>query len=240
MIDMCRHAASNGMEDTMPTKLISTPKKTKTNYPHSRGRPVKGSELRVTDDIVAAAQALFFLNGYERTSVEDVATLAHSSKRTVYAKFATKAELFQAVILRFVAQKQAITDPFVLSGTTLRERLMNLAEKSVEAFLQDDVKALYFLIHREAAMFPELVRIVEESGRKPTQQRIIDLLCEGGIKGDHVFLAEQFSSLLFWPLTRRVIAGDTELNDEVLSSARASVDFFLAGCGYTSPTPPAS
>ncbi|MDO5898437.1 TetR/AcrR family transcriptional regulator [Agrobacterium sp. Azo12] len=198
-----------------------------------RGRPVKGSEMAVVQDIVTAAQTLFFQNGYERTSIDQVAALAKSSKRTVYSKFATKAELFDAVVRRFIGEKQAIADPYVLSGTTLRERLMNMAEKSVEGFLQDDVRALYFLVHREADMFPELVRIVEEAGRKPAQRRIMNLLAEGGIEGDHSFLAEQFSSLLYWPLTRRVIAGDTDVTEEVLASARASVDFFLRGCGYT-------
>jgi len=61
----------------------------------------------------------------------------------------------------------------------------------------------------------------------------MNLLAEGGIEGDHSFLAEQFSSLLYWPLTRRVIAGDTDVTEDVLASARASVDFFLRGCGYT-------
>lgn len=197
-----------------------------------RGRPVKGSEMTVVHDIVAAAQTLFFRNGYERTSTDQVAALAKSSKRTVYSKFATKAELFEAVVLRFIAEKQAIADPYVLAGKTLRERLMNLAEISVEGFLQDDVRALYFLVHREADQFPELVRIVEEAGRKPTLTRIVNLLVEGGIEGDHTFLAEQFSSLLYWPLTRRVIAGDTEVTDEVLATARASVEFFLRGCGH--------
>ena len=198
-----------------------------------RGRPVKGSEMAVVQDIVTAAQTLFFQNGYERTSIDQVAALAKSSKRTVYSKFATKAELFDAMVRRFIGEKQAIADPYVLSGTTLRERLMNMAEKSVEGFLQDDVRALYFLVHREADMFPELVRIVEEAGRKPAQRRIMILLAKGGIEGDHSFLAEQFSSLLYWPLTRRVIAGDTDVTEEVLASARASVDFFLRGCGYT-------
>lgn len=200
-----------------------------------RGRPVKGSEMAVVQDIVTAALTLFFKNGYERTSIDQVAALAKSSKRTVYSKFATKAELFDAVVRRFIGEKQAIADPYVLSGTTLRDRLMNMAEKSVEGFLQNDVRALYFLVHREADMFPELVRIVEEAGRKPAQRRIMNLLAEGGIEGDHSFLAEQFSSLLYWPLTRRVIAGDKDVTEEVLASARASVDFFLRGCGYTYP-----
>ncbi|WP_312950941.1 TetR/AcrR family transcriptional regulator [Agrobacterium sp.] len=215
------------------TKAIAkTPIKSALSW-RPRGRPVKGSEMAVVQDIVTAAQTLFFQNGYERTSIDQVAALAKSSKRTVYSKFATKAELFDAVVRRFIGEKQAIADPYVLSGTTLRERLMNMAEKSVEGFLQDDVRALYFLVHREADMFPELVRIVEEAGRKPAQRRIMNLLAEGGIEGDHSFLADQFSSLLYWPLTRRVIAGDTDVTEEVLASARASVDFFLRGCGYT-------
>ncbi|MGR9459389.1 TetR/AcrR family transcriptional regulator (plasmid) [Rhizobium leguminosarum] len=199
--------------------------------PRPRGRPVKGSEAILTDNIVMAAQQLFFQRGYEGTSTDEVAAVAQCSKRTMYTRFATKADLFEAVILKFVREKQSHVSTHILGGRALRERLIMLAEKMVEAFLEPDVLALYFLIHKEASRFPELARIAEEAGRKPSQQMLKSLLAEGGVKGDLNFLADQFFSLVHAPVVRRALAGNTDATEELLENVRRSVDFFLRGCG---------
>ncbi|WP_349962942.1 TetR/AcrR family transcriptional regulator [Rhizobium sp. ZPR3] len=199
--------------------------------PRPRGRPPKGSEAQLTDDIVAAAQQLFLLHGYEGTSTDDVAGVAQCSKRTMYTRFATKADLFEAVILKFVKEKQAHTSTYIAGGLSLRERLVKLTERMVKTFLEPDVLALYFLIHKEATRFPELARIVEEAGRKPSQQMLKSVLAEGGVKGDLDFLAEQFFSLIHAPVVRRALAGNTDATEELLENERRSVDFFLRGCG---------
>ncbi|MGY5775238.1 TetR/AcrR family transcriptional regulator [Rhizobium sp. LEGMi135b] len=201
--------------------------------PRARGRPVKGSEAQLTDDIVAAAQQLFFSKGYEGTSTDEVAAVAQCSKRTMYTRFATKADLFEAVILKFVREKQMGAGIRVLGGHTLRERLVKLTERMVETFLTPDVLALYFLIHKEASRFPELARIAEEAGRKPSQQMLKSVLAEGGVEGDLDFLADQFFSLVHAPVVRRALAGNTDVTEELLENERRSVDFFLKGCGAT-------
>lgn len=205
----------------------------KSERPRPRGRPVKGSEHQVKEDIVAAARSLFFEKGYEGTSTDEVSAKAGCSKRTLYARFVTKADLFEAVIKRFVEESNAVTQPYVLSGKTLEDRLVKMAEKMVEAFLSDDVRSFYFLIHREADRFPELVKIAEAAARKPSQQRIVELLEQGGISGDLDLNAERFSAIILWPLVRRSIAGETAISKSMLEDARSSVAFFLRGCGYT-------
>jgi len=204
--------------------------------PHARpqGRPVKGKEVLLTADIIRAGRRLFFEKGYENTSTDEVAAAAKCSKRTIYARFSTKVDLFEAVVLDFVAEKRSLTNPRVLAGRTLRDRLLVMAETTVETFLQPDVTALYFLVHREAGRFPELVRIVEASGRKPSVDEMVALLSDGGMQGDLEFFAEQFFSLIHGPLMRYVIQGNTEVTDELLEQARRSADFFLKGCGWGS------
>ncbi len=49
--------------------------------------------------ILAAAEELFLQQGFERTSMDDVAALAGVSKQTVYAQFSSKDALFAAMSL---------------------------------------------------------------------------------------------------------------------------------------------
>ncbi|MFK3781706.1 TetR/AcrR family transcriptional regulator [Agrobacterium sp. NPDC089420] len=196
-----------------------------------RGRPVKGSEAKVAEDIIAAAQQLFFDRGYEGTSTDDVAALANCSKRTMYSRFATKADLFEAVILKFVQDKRSFVDIPVMAGRNLAERLTMMGEKMTETLTRPDILALHFLFHKEAARFPELVRIADEAGRKPSRQVLIDILKEGGVEGDLVFLADQFHFLIQGPVSRYAVAGNVNATEELLENARRAVDFFLKGCG---------
>lgn len=198
--------------------------------PRPRGRPVKGSEAALTTEIVAAAQSLFFEKGYEGTSTEDVAALAQCSKRTLYTRFRTKADLFEAVIRSFAQGKRASSEEYILSGRTLAERLHKLAERMVEALLQPDVMALSLLVQREATRFPELIRISEEAGRRPSQEALRTMLTEAGLD-DADFLADQFYYLIQAPVMRRALGGQAAATPEVHENARRSVDFFLRGCG---------
>jgi AcrR family transcriptional regulator len=58
----------------------------------------RGAELR--EHILDTAKWAFLESGFERTSMDAVATRARTSKRSLYAYFPTKAELFLAVVDR--------------------------------------------------------------------------------------------------------------------------------------------
>ena len=53
-------------------------------------------------NILDAAEQLFFENGVEHTTMDQIAKAAQASKRTVYDHFATKGALFEAIIARMV------------------------------------------------------------------------------------------------------------------------------------------
>mgnify|MGYP001821313898 CR=1 FL=1 len=60
-----------------------------------RGRP-RSEEKRM--QIMSAAMELFTLNGFEGTSVDDIAAAAGVSKQTVYSNFGSKEALFGLAI----------------------------------------------------------------------------------------------------------------------------------------------
>lgn len=196
-----------------------------------RGRPAKGTESALSNDIVAAARTLFFERGYEGASTDDIALLARCSKSTIYARYATKSDLFEAVIRDYVQQCRYSVEPKTVTGDSLQEKLQTLAAEMVHTILKPDSLALYFLIHREAARFPEILKIAQDRGRKQTEQLIRGILEQGGIEGDLDFLTDQFMSLILRPVLRHAVAGETTVTDGMLENARRCVDFFLRGCG---------
>jgi AcrR family transcriptional regulator len=62
------------------------------------------------DEIVAAAEALFAAHGYAGASMDEIARAAEFTKRTVYQYFASKEELFYAVVLRGMRQLLAYVE----------------------------------------------------------------------------------------------------------------------------------
>ena len=61
----------------------------------------KEKERRIRkDDIVDAAERVFFAKGFERATMDDVAAEAEFSKRTLYTYFPGKEQLYMAFMLR--------------------------------------------------------------------------------------------------------------------------------------------
>jgi AcrR family transcriptional regulator len=60
------------------------------------------------NDIIVAAEKLFFLKGYEHTTVDDIVKEAEFSKSTVYNYIRSKEELFLLVHLRGLRKRKAI------------------------------------------------------------------------------------------------------------------------------------
>jgi TetR/AcrR family transcriptional repressor of mexJK operon len=122
--------------------------------------------LRSCLDIIGAATALFLRNGYQGTSMDEVATRAGVSKQTVYKHFADKEELFRAIVAgvtgnsdRVVAElTAAFTGTEVRSPNDLVARLTSVARHYLDAVLRSQVLSLRRLVIAEADRFPDLAR----------------------------------------------------------------------------------
>ena len=110
------------------------------------------------DVILLAATGAFRDEGYECTSMDRIAELAGSSKRTVYNHFGSKEALFQAVVERLFTHvselKQVDWDP----GRTLEHQLADFAR--AKTLVAEDTASLC-LMRVVLGVFikqPELVR----------------------------------------------------------------------------------
>ncbi|SNS30574.1 transcriptional regulator, TetR family [Sphingomonas laterariae] len=135
----------------------------KVNPASKRGRPTKAQVAEINRAITAAAVGLFLEEGYSATAMETVAARAGVSKVTVYSRFATKADLFAAVVAdRVAAWSVEAGKADVHLPKTPRGRLEHHALVMVESLAHPEVAAFSRLIVAEQRRFPELARIYRE------------------------------------------------------------------------------
>src|SRR3954469_21781625 len=77
-----------------------------------------GRSARKRQTILAAGQQLFLGNGYQGTSMDQVAATAAVSKQTVYKHFGEKRELLFAIV----------TDALDSAAATIQDRIVALRE----------------------------------------------------------------------------------------------------------------
>jgi TetR/AcrR family transcriptional regulator, mexJK operon transcriptional repressor len=132
---------------------------------------VAGRSAQKRQAIMEAAIALFLANGYQRTSMEEVAGLAAVSKQTVYKHFTDKERLFTAIVLTTLDR---VADPFRaeierLSATEdLISDLRLLARAYMKSVMQPPLLQLRRLVIGEANRLPALARTYYERAPERT------------------------------------------------------------------------
>ncbi|MDW0113986.1 TetR/AcrR family transcriptional regulator [Sporosarcina saromensis] len=81
-------------------------------------------------EIMEAAAKSFSLFGYKATTMDQVAKIANVGKGTIYTFFSNKEELFNAIVLKMIAEMQASTDAVTVEGAPFAQnahaRLMQI------------------------------------------------------------------------------------------------------------------
>lgn len=88
------------------------------------------------NSIIDAAIKAFQEEGYDKTSMDRIAEVAGASKRTVYNHFASKEELFGAVVDLYMSEATALKEIPYDSELTLEEQLTEFAAAKMK--LLDD------------------------------------------------------------------------------------------------------
>lgn len=121
-----------------------------------RGRPTRDQAQAIPKRIIATATRLFLRDGFEKTSMDLIASEAQVSKRTLYAHHPGKAELFADVVVAFHQGRLDELERIPLTGGSLKDQLRGLAEGTLSIMIQPDVIALERVIAGEAHQFPQL------------------------------------------------------------------------------------
>jgi TetR/AcrR family transcriptional repressor of mexJK operon len=167
------------------------------------------------DQILTGARRVFLRDGFAAASTDDVAAEAGVSKRTLYAYYPSKEDLFVDVLRKLtienpqtrVLESVRLAEP--KSREELREALAELARKVVGAMMNPDYLALLRTIIADTHRFPQLGDLfrstVPERGLREVQA-MLERAREHGVIGEVNF--EVATRAFFGPLlTYAVVDG---------------------------------
>jgi AcrR family transcriptional regulator len=164
-----------------------------------RGRPTAAERQAREAEILSAALGVFLASGFGNTTIDELAVAARVTKRTLYAYFGDKADLFQAMVKDLAAgvSLDAPYDHLTLEG---------LAARIVYRVHSDELVGLHRLVIAEAGRFPELASVLHTQGDARHIARLAEHIRaeRGAILAD---LAEPLFSLLLGERHRRRLLG---------------------------------
>ncbi len=228
----------------MRIKMATATVKEKTRPSVRSGRPPKEFAGEVDERILEAARKVFLERGYEGASVDEIAETARAGKPTIYARFSNKQALFQATLMRHIADKHTRVASYSPSGTTVEERLASIGTAVLRETLTSEAIGLVRLGIAEARNFPDLgnsvCRIAREQGAETVARLLGDVAVCGTSEGSPAFsrdgtsAARYFLDLIVLPLFMRALAGERleALNAEIGRHVAERVAFFLAACRH--------
>ncbi|HZU87903.1 MAG TPA: TetR/AcrR family transcriptional regulator [Stellaceae bacterium] len=153
------------------------------------------------ESILAAAKQSFLARGFGAVSMDAIARAAAVSKATVYAHFASKEDLFGAVIGRECERRFAGFSAQELDPNDLAASLFVLGRRFLELILSPDAIALHRIILGEVTRFPLLGEVFWRAGPERNLMQIEAFMrraaAVGALElGDPRLAAEQFVGLV--------------------------------------------
>lgn len=156
--------------------------------------------------ILKAATDLFLSEGYDGTSLANVANAAGVSTATLFKRFPTKADLFEAIVTEYWSiEGQAASVP---KPGDPRRGLSAIGRDYVAMLTRPRMVSLFRLVIAEAPRFPELAKTHFALGKLPYFESVRDYLSEEQAVGnlqitDLQTATSQFlgmvSNFAFWP-----------------------------------------
>ena len=136
-----------------------------------RGRPTADEIARIEQAILSTARAMFLAEGFDGVSMEGVAAATGISRTTLYSRYATKVDLFRAVVQNTLAlwyarpQRPGVSDVTDI-GSILRSRVDEMAAVLVDPLFRAFLSLTMSNRHR----FPELGSMMHELGYEAAVQ----------------------------------------------------------------------
>jgi AcrR family transcriptional regulator len=199
--------------------------------PGSGGRPPRDAVEELDARLIACASRLFMERGYAGTSIEAVAAEAGAGKNTIYRRYPTKAELFQAVVDEQIRTR--LRPPGGVAEGDLESGLRRLAVTLVQAALNPETTAFQRLVIAEAERFPEIAAICLERAFRPAVAMARAVLMDGSKASPEEIdrAADQFvAAIVFGPHLHALMGHRMfETQTEIERYAEGAVNLFVRG-----------
>jgi TetR/AcrR family transcriptional repressor of mexJK operon len=179
---------------------------------------------RKAEAVLESARTLFLQQGYDGTTVAEIAEGAHVSKATVYSNFPDKAAVLVALLDRVAIESAAILTTVIAplaSTEDVEQRLVDTAVALARGVLRPEVLQLRRLAITESARFPDEVAAYFERGPASSLRLLAAafsaLHSEGALQvPDPEAAAAQYAYAAVAPLQdRALLTGETPSPSEV-------------------------
>jgi len=207
--------------------------------PERRDAPPRAAKDERRDAIVAIAHEAFLANGYAGASMSAIAARLGGSKGTLYNYFASKEELFAAVIERKSEQFLSFLYDAEIEGSDLRNTLTNFCRHFLELALAEDSIATFRLVSAECARFPEIGHTLYKTGPlrgREHMRRFLERARNAGqlrSDADIELASEQIFALCLFGIHQRRLWLVTPVpsSEEIRTQVEGAVSTFLRAFG---------
>lgn len=131
-------------------------------------RPRESVGRGKAQDIIAAARGVFLAEGLAQAKMADIARRAQVSTATLYGCFASKEELFRAVVEDVAAQ--AADRMLIDADDTAGDPIERLANAFMERLTDPDIRGFFRIMAADGRRFPKLLAFFD----RHTHQRGYD------------------------------------------------------------------
>lgn len=138
----------------------------------SPGRPKSETKRQ---EILEAAVELFTENGYEGTSVDDIALKAGVSKQTVYSHYGSKETLF-ALAVETKCKQSGVAPDSIDPDIPPATMLLEMGRRLVQLLISPEAVRVNCVCTSSAETYPELGRLFFEHGPMQTVKVVTEYL----------------------------------------------------------------
>lgn len=168
--------------------------KSKVRRPRGKvGRPPKGTEAAISEQIIEVAARLFAAQGFAGTSVEQIVAACGAGKDTIYRRYPSKQALFEDVLKHAHRKTLAKLEIALSEGGDVLTRLRRAARWFLTANLDPELVAFRRIFFSEVQT---LSNAIPTSDDDPILHRLVTLVAEAQRSnvlkaGDPAFIANQ-------------------------------------------------
>jgi len=199
------------------------------------GRPTRAEAQRRHRALLETAARLFLDRGFDAVSIDEIAREAAVAKRSIYARYGDKSELFVAAIEHSLTSRIEALYAFEPAQRRAAAGLFQYGRRFLDVALEPQALALLRLFIAAAPRFPDLARrFIERNRHRAAGEvtRVLKFYAERGeIKlKDPQLMAEQFFICVVGIPQRLALLGLREPPAQEQRRLRAAIRLFLDGC----------
>ena len=168
------------------------------------------------DELIDAAAHLFREQGYERTTVRDLAQAVGMQSGSLFYHFKNKAEILEAVMAKGVTDITINAEAALQHDVAPIEKLRSLIREHLKALLGSSQHALEVLLYEWHSLSPEArERIVELRDRyEAIWQVVLDEVAKDGLlPDDTAFLRKMLFGSMNWTVQWFRPNGNMSINE---------------------------